>query len=158
MLENIQENAYSLISSSRFWMILVVVLLFIVVATYVYNQYVSPLVDQEFIPNKEFTDNTKADDNKGDIEIIIFTVDWCPHSKKAKPIWDEFKESYADRKYNGYDLTFTEINGEDNPEIADKYKVEGYPTIKLIKGSQIIEYDAKPSLPHLTEFLQSTLN
>ena len=53
---------------------------------------------------------------------------------------------------------FTEINGEDNPDIADKYKVEGYPTIKLIKGSQIIEYDAKPSLPHLTEFLQSTLN
>ena len=107
MLENIQENAYNLISSSRFWMILVVVLLFIVVATYVYNKYVSPLVDQEFVPNKEFTDDTN-DDNKGDIEIIIFTVEWCPHSKKAQPIWEEFKQVYADRKNNGY-VSYTHL-------------------------------------------------
>ena len=42
--------------------------------------------------------------------------------------------------------------------MADQYKVEGYPTIKLVKGNQVIEYDAKPSIEHLTEFLNSTLS
>ena len=31
----------------------------------------------------------------------------------------------------------------------------GFP--KLVKGNQIIEYDAKPSVEHLKEFLNSTL-
>lgn len=160
MLENVQETAYKLLSSSRFWMILLVILFFIVVAAYIYNKYVTPLLEPEFIANKEFTDkdNDNNDDGKGDVEIIIFTVEWCPHSKKAIPIWEELKGMYADRKYNGYKLVFTEINGEENPDMADKYKVEGYPTIKLIKGNQVIEYDAKPSVGHLKEFLESTLN
>ena len=50
-----------------------------------------------------------------------------------------------------------EINGEENPSMADKYKVEGYPTIKMLKDNQVIEYDAKPTMSHLTEFLNSTL-
>ena len=142
MLENVQETAYKLLSSSRFWMILLVILFFIVVAAYIYNKYVTPLLEPEFIANKEFTDKDDDNDGKGDVEIIIFTVEWCPHSKKAIPIWEELKGMYADRKYNGYKLVFTEINGEENPDMADKYKVEGYPTIKLIKGNQVIEYDA----------------
>ena len=59
--------------------------------------------------------------------------------------------------YNEYKLIFQQVDGEENPTLADKYKVEGYPTIKLVKGNQIIEYDAKPSLEHLKEFLNSTL-
>jgi thiol-disulfide isomerase/thioredoxin len=158
MLENVQENTYNLITSSRFWMILMVVIIFLCIAIYLYNKYVTPMLEPEFVSNKEFTDKDDEKENVENVEIIIFTVEWCPHSKKAIPIWNEFKETYPDKTYNGYKLVFTEINGEENSEIADKYKVEGYPTIKLLKGNQIIEYDAKPSLPHLQEFLQSTLN
>ena len=50
------------------------------------------------------------------------------------------------------------IFGEENPDMADKYKVDGYPTIKLVKGNQVIEYDAKPTLENLKEFLNSTLS
>lgn len=156
MLENIQENTYNLVTSSRFWIILIVLLLFITCAIYVYSKYVTPLLEPKYVTNKEFTD-TNEDDN-GTIEIIIFTVEWCPHSKKAIPIWEELKNTYPNRKYKGYTLVFTEINGEETPDIADKYKVDGYPTIKLIKGNQVIEYDAKPSIGHLKEFLESTLN
>ena len=89
--------------------------------------------------------------------MMIFTVDWCPHSKKAIPIWNEIKEEYNNKVFNGYKLVFSQINGEDNPAMADKYKVDGYPTIKLLKDNQVIEYDAKPSIAHLKEFLNSTL-
>ena len=45
-----------------------------------------------------------------------------------------------------------------NPEIADKFKVEGYPTIKLVKGNQIVEFDAKPDVKTLEQFLSNVLN
>jgi len=156
MLENIQENAFNLLSSTRFWMILIVLLVFITIAVYVYSKYVTPLIEPKYVTNNEFIDAN--DDDNGSVEIIIFTVEWCPHSKKALPIWEELKKTYPNQKYNGYTLIFTEINGEENSDMADKYKVEGFPTIKLIKGNQVIEYDAKPSLVNLKEFLESTLN
>ena len=74
MLENVQENAYKLLSSSRFWMILLVILFFIVIAVYVYGKYVTPLVEPKFVANKEFTDKSDDDGDdggKGEVEIII---------------------------------------------------------------------------------------
>lgn len=158
MLESVQTSAYNLITSSRFWMILLTIIIFIGVSLYVYNKYVYSMVNTTFIPNQEFsTTNNENTNNIPNAELIIFTVDWCPHSKKAMPIWEELKQKHHGTVYNGYKLTFVQVNGEENPEMADKYKVDGYPTIKLLKGNQVIEYDAKPTTEHLTEFLSSTL-
>jgi thiol-disulfide isomerase/thioredoxin len=159
MLDNIQSGAYDLLTSSRFWMILIVAIFFLIVAIYLYNKYVTPMVDNKFIPNNEF--QQKSDDSDSDVqnvELYIFTVNWCPHSKKAVPIWEQLKAEYSDKTFNNYNINFIQVDGEENPSLADKYKVEGYPTIKMVKGNQIIEYDAKPSLEHLKEFLNSTLS
>jgi thiol-disulfide isomerase/thioredoxin len=162
MLENIQTGAYNLVTNTRFWMILVVIIFFLIVAGYVYNKYVTPMVDAKFIPNNEFhgqgTVGGSTTDAIQEVELYIFTVGWCPHSKKAIPIWNQLKDEYDNKPYNGYKINFIQVDGEESPDLADKYKVEGYPTIKLVKGNQIIEYDAKPSVAHLKEFLNSTLS
>jgi len=159
MLEEIQSGAYNLLTNTRFWMILLVIIFFLIVAGYVYNKYVTPMVDKKYVANSEFyKDDKQTDGASKEVELIIFTVEWCPHSKKAIPIWNQLKEEYGDKPYNGYKIIFQQFDGEEHPELADKYKVEGFPTIKLIKGSQVIEYDAKPSLVHLKEFLNSTLS
>ena len=60
-------------------------------------------------------------------------------------------------------VTFHEINGESNEsELSDfeqlhNVKVDGYPSIYLIKGDQVIEYDAETTEPTLNEFLNTTL-
>jgi thiol-disulfide isomerase/thioredoxin len=115
------------------------------------------MVDNKFIPNNEF--QQKSEDSEAqNVELYIFTVNWCPHSKKAVPIWEQLKAEYSNKTFNNYNINFIQVDGEENPSLADKYKVEGYPTIKMVKGNQIIEYDAKPSLEHLKEFLNSTLS
>jgi hypothetical protein len=42
-------------------------------------------------------------------------------------------------------------------KLMNKFKVEGYPTIKLLKDGQVIEYDAKPSKDTLIQFLNTVL-
>ena len=99
--------------------------------------------------------------NNSQAELILFTVDWCPHCKKAQPIWNELKSEYENKTINGYTILFTEVNcTNESPEIEkmiNKYKIEGYPTIKLLKDGNVIEYDAKPNKTTLVQFLNTVL-
>ena len=92
-----------------------------------------------------------------DVEILFFTVNWCPHCKKAKPVWNNVKEEYDQKVINNTKLIFKDINCEKEEEMANKYNIEGYPTIKLQKNNQIIEFDAKPEENALVQFIESTL-
>ena len=42
-------------------------------------------------------------------------------------------------------------------KMMNQYNIEGYPTIKLLKDGQVIEYDAKPSKDTLNQFLNTVL-
>ena len=94
-------------------------------------------------------------------ELLLFYVDWCPHCKTAKPEWEKLKTEYEGKPINGYNVVFTEYNctteTAEVEELMNKYKIEGYPTIKLIKDNQIIEYDAKPTKTTMEQFLNSVL-
>ena len=92
---------------------------------------------------------------------MLFTVDWCPHCKTAKPEWEQLKAEYKDKKINGYKVIFTDIDCTKETAQVEKlmntYKIEGYPTIKLLKDGQVIDYDAKPTKDTLVKFLNTVL-
>jgi thiol-disulfide isomerase/thioredoxin len=96
---------------------------------------------------------------KGDktAQLFLFKVDWCPHCKKAKPIFDEVEKELNGRQINGYTVSFKTVDCEAEPDMADKFKIEGYPTIKLVKDGEVIEYDAKPDKDKIMEFLNTVL-
>jgi thiol-disulfide isomerase/thioredoxin len=137
---------------------IVVLILFIAISIYCYKKFVSPLMATSYKANREPTDGSSA---KKTAELMLFYVDWCPHCKTAKPIWEELKTEYQDKTINGYKIIFTDINcTNESPDIEsmmNKYKIEGFPTIKLLKDGQVIEYDAKPSKATLEQFLNTVL-
>ena len=90
-------------------------------------------------------------------QLYLFKVDWCPHCKTAKPVFDEVEKELNSRPINGYVVTFKTVDCEAEPDMADKFKVEGYPTIKLVKNGEVIEYDAKPEKDKILEFLMTVL-
>ena len=96
-----------------------------------------------------------------DAEIIFFYANWCPHCKAAKPHWEEIKDEYEGKEVNGYNLVFTDVDcTEETPEVKDKtseYDIEGYPTIKLVKDGQVVDYDAKPTKETLEKFINTVL-
>ena len=84
--------------------------------------------------------------------LMLFYVDWCPHCKTAKPEWDSLKEEYEGKTINGYVINFEEYNctteNSETDALLDKYKIEGYPTIKLLKDKAY----ANPSLPNYPKY------
>ena len=143
--------------------IMVLVIILAVVGYIVYKSYIQPAMNPSYKANNEQAPvGSGAANSKGkEAEIMLFYTDWCPHCKTAKPEWEQVKAEYDGKQIHGYTIIFTEVNcTNDSPDVEkmmNTYKVEGYPTIKLLKDNQIIDYDAKPSKATLTQFLNTVV-
>ena len=42
--------------------------------------------------------------------------------------------------------------------MMEKYKVEGFPTIKLLANDKVYDFDAKPTKQNLTQFVNTVLH
>ena len=148
------------LSSSTIFYI-VIAILFIILAIYLYYQYIKPATNPNFTANSEYNQINSGANGSGEAELMFFYADWCPHCKTAKPIWDEVRQQYQNKTINGYNVIFTEVNctteTAETEQMMNKYSIEGFPTIKLLKDGQIIEYDAKPTKATLDQFLTTVL-
>jgi len=145
------------------WIVLVVILLFLA-SLYAYNYFYLP--DQE---NKKFKNisndpagTSKAFNNGSSVIIRIFTVDWCPYCTKAKPEWNSFKSKYHGKTHKGYSISCVEhdCTKSKDPEIkklVDKFNIKGYPTIKMEKDGQVIDFDAKVTVDGLSQFVENVV-
>lgn len=122
---------------------------FIVIGIVYYYKIVYPkYINKKYVDNREFIPK----DKNNEATLYFFYTDWCPLSKKAEPEWKAFKED-TNGLYDNISLTFIEVDCDKNPEIADKFNINGYPTIKLVYNDRIYEYDAKTERATLAKFL-----
>ena len=139
----------------------IVFILVLLGITLYYFKYNSNYTFNHNLEHSSANSKSNQSNQANQAELILFSVDWCPYCKKAQPIWDELKTEYENKTINGYTILFTEINcTNETPEVdkmINKYKIEGYPTIKLLKDGNVIEYDAKPSKSTLEQFLNTVL-
>jgi thiol-disulfide isomerase/thioredoxin len=139
------------------WLVIVASLAMIGLSYYIYSKYISN--GTTYNANRE-KDTFNSDSNKV-ATMMLFYVDWCPHCKTAKPEWDNLKSEYEGKQINGYTIAFTEYNctteSPETDELMNRYKIEGYPTIKLIKDNEVVEYDAKPTKSTMEQFLHTVL-
>ena len=95
--------------------------------------------------------------------ILFFHADWCPHCKKAQPEWNTFKSQYDGTTVNGYVIKCVDINCTNEKDSSvtasiNEYKIESYPTVKMLKDNQVIEFDSKITNTSLNSFVETMLN
>uniref|UniRef100_A0A6C0JMP6 Thioredoxin domain-containing protein n=1 Tax=viral metagenome TaxID=1070528 RepID=A0A6C0JMP6_9ZZZZ len=126
-------------------------LLLIVFAGISYYIYKSKQLDpNRFIPNDEF----KSIEQVKEVELMLFSVDWCPHCFTTRKVWDSFKSSY---KPEGYIVTYVEIDCDKYTNTADSYNISEYPTIILVKNDIKYIYDAEISSDSLELFINTVM-
>lgn len=72
--------------------------------------------------------------------FALFYAPWCPHCKSCMPHWNNLE------KMNKTDINIVKIDCDANPEMAQKFGIQGYPTIKFLpyglnNPKNMIDYD-----------------
>ena len=162
-MSNIQNSLSDALSNQKYWMYFGLLVLFLGIALYFYQYHILPKMEPTFVENREF-DDTDADGELGNYaDLYFFNASWCPYSKVAKPIWNKIKSENNGKKFNKHILNCVEIDGEKEGDKVTQFestynkKIEGYPSIIMVKDDQVVEYEAKPDENSLTEFINSVL-
>ena len=131
---------------------------FLTITIYSYRTYIRPAIKE-----KDSKNISNANRRVKFADMIFFHTDWCPHCKKALPIWKDFVSTYDQTIINGY--TINCINGAngidcDDPkstEIIEKYNITQFPSLKLVKDDVTINFDANITSENMTKFIHSVL-
>jgi thiol-disulfide isomerase/thioredoxin len=104
--------------------------------------------------NDEFN-NTKIYNEKFNntkIKVYNFNTTWCGHSLNFQPIWDSFNKSL--NKSDNILTYDVKCDNNKNEKLAERYYIEGYPTIIIDYGDKFIKYSG----PRTVNSLRSVLN
>jgi protein disulfide-isomerase-like protein len=87
-------------------------------------------------------------------KIVLYYVPWCPHCKNVMPEWKKLEAKTESEEVNN--TTVKKVDCEQQPEEAQKQKVEGFPTILLFKDGKVINYDGERTAEALKEFIKNS--
>jgi thiol-disulfide isomerase/thioredoxin len=140
----------------RTWLAIIMIIIFGILGYYAFKWYAKPV-----IKNKASQNVANVNTRDQTVELYFFYADWCPHCTKAKPQWAAFKQSYDGKPVNGYTIQCIEVNcTEESPtnnRLIQKYSVNSYPTLIMVKDGNRIDFDSKITTDSLTQFVNTVL-
>jgi thiol-disulfide isomerase/thioredoxin len=134
---------------------IIILIVFVVIGYYGYKRF-----------NKQnenrFNDVANANRRNKEATVLFFHVDWCPHCKKALPEWKSFCSQNDGKEINGYKIKCVDIDctkeSADVTAAINKYNIDSYPTVKMLRDENVIEFDSKITSTTLTSFVNTMLN
>jgi thiol-disulfide isomerase/thioredoxin len=143
---------------STYILIIVILVIFLLAATFIYNKYYVKKMEQK---DNKFADVANANKRNNEVIIYFFNVDWCPHCKTAKPEWEKFAKLYDGKEKGQYVIKCLDYNCTDEnadvTKVINKYNIESYPTVKMLKDGQVIEFDSKITEYTLEQFVNTMI-
>ncbi|XP_012675896.2 endoplasmic reticulum resident protein 44 [Clupea harengus] len=94
--------------------------------------------------------------NNAGVALVNFYADWCRFSQMLHPIFEEasnvVREDYPDNK----DVVFARVDCDQHSEIAQRYRISKYPTLKLFRNGMMMkrEYRGQRSVAAIADFIR----
>ncbi|CAG9857417.1 unnamed protein product [Phyllotreta striolata] len=99
------------------------------------------------LTDKNFKERLRTND----IVLVMFYAPWCGYCNKMKP--DYFRAA-KELSAIGHKQCMAMVDCSENPDVADEFKITGFPTIKLFKnGKFVMDYTGKRTHDDLKRFV-----
>lgn len=146
----------------------VLIFAFVFVILIVTSVFLYKYINSYNSTSSQYKENTNVASSSSDSQVgpksatvYFFYTTWCPYSLAAIPEWEKIVDKYSKNSVNGYNINFIDVDcTKETVEIENminKYNIEGYPTLKMIKDDQVIEFDAKAKFENIKNFLVTVL-
>jgi thiol-disulfide isomerase/thioredoxin len=139
----------------------VIALIFALFSYWAYLRVAAPAVDDATTNKNDISNYSASAASSNAIEIMLFYADWCPHCRKCKPEWDRFVQAYDGKKVKTYVVRCVSVNcTEETSDVANKiktYNVEGFPTVKIVKDGNTIDFDSKVTYDALEKYVNTAI-
>ncbi len=100
----------------------------------------------------ENNDMTKVQESK--LAVVDFSATWCGPCKMLAPVFHELAEEIAD-------VDFFNADVDENRELAEKYSIQGVPSVLVFKGGALADrsvgFQPKENLRRFIETQKSAL-
>ena len=159
-LSDVTKYKY-LVSNKRNILIVTMLILFVSIALYFSINILRKNKDVMYIK-----DVSNANRREKSADVLFFHTDWCPHCVKALPTWKTFVDTYDKKVVNGYKVNCVggrngiDCSNAEEPktdEMRKKYKINSFPSLKMVKDDLVIDFDAKITTDNLGKFVNSVL-
>ena len=153
-INTIKNNMLDIFENPRMrFTVAIIFIVFFALSLYIYFNFIHPKLKLDYVPNREFVNNSDQDDK---IVVIWFYTQWCPFCKSTYNEWTSFNNDAELAKFN-VPVEFREIDCDNDEQFANRYNIEEYPSIRLVYRDQVSIYDAKPDRYQLMEFLKGSM-
>jgi len=111
------------------------------------------ILSSNFNNGKNF-DSIALDSSK-DV-LVEFYAPWCGHCKKLAPIYEQLGNAFVSEP----NVVIAKVDATENNELAAKYDVKGYPTLKWFgkKQKEPLSYESARTLGALVDFVNTKAN
>lgn len=106
--------------------------------TYFHTKYPTYTANQEQQRINQTNTNGKT--------LLFFYATWCPYCKPVIPIINDVAT-------NNKQVTVKMVDCSETNPLMQTYNVNQFPTLLLVKGDQIVEFNTSPTREHIVQFL-----
>ena len=135
------------------YMKIAVLVLVALVVYFIYSKYQQNQMQQQVEGMQVFGVGGPQGEG-GEVVCTMYYTDACPHCVKAKPEWDKFQQQFHGQVVNGKKVLILKVNCEEQPEVAEREQISGFPTFKFSFNGKTFDYNDERVLDNFVAYLQ----
>ena len=107
-----------------------------------------PKLDGFHMTKERFQNMNENFENSDKPNMVLFYAPWCPHCKSMMGDWEKLRNRVGNK------VEVVKVNCDEQPEMAEKHDVKGFPTIILFKDGRKIHFEGSRNLENFMKFIK----